>query len=41
LRGVTGLHAIEEKASVENGKIEEYRATMERTFALEDKGKVI
>jgi flavin-binding protein dodecin len=25
LRGITGLHVIEEKASVKNGKIDEYR----------------
>ena len=35
LRGITGLHVIEEKASVKNGKIEEYRVTMELTFILE------
>ena len=31
LRGITGLHVIEEKASVKNGKIDEYRVTMEVT----------
>ena len=36
LRGITGLHVIEEKASVKNGKIDEYRVTMEVTFVLED-----
>jgi dodecin len=36
LRGITGLHVIEEKASVKNGKIEEYRVTMEVTFILEE-----
>jgi dodecin len=36
LRGITGLHVIEHKASVENGKIEEYRATMEVTFILQN-----
>ena len=36
LRGITGLHVIEEKASVKNGKIDEYRVTMEVTFILED-----
>jgi dodecin len=36
VRGITGLHVIEHKASVENGKIEEYRVTMEVTFILED-----
>jgi flavin-binding protein dodecin len=35
LRGITGLHVIE-KASVKNGKIDEYRVTMEVTFILED-----
>ena len=35
VRGITGLHVIEHKASVENGKIEEYRVTMEVTFILE------
>jgi dodecin len=35
LRGITGLHVIEEKASVNNGKIAEYRVTMEVTFILE------
>jgi flavin-binding protein dodecin len=34
--GITGLHVIEHKASVENGKIEEYRVTMEVTFILEN-----
>jgi flavin-binding protein dodecin len=36
LRGITGLHVVEHKASVENGKIEEYRVTMEVTFILEN-----
>ena len=36
LRGITGLHVVEEKASVKNGKIDEYRVTMEVTFVLED-----
>ena len=35
LRGITGLHLIEEKASVKNGKIDEYRVTMEVTFILQ------
>jgi dodecin len=35
LRGITGLHVIEEKASVKNGRIDEYRVTMELTFILE------
>jgi flavin-binding protein dodecin len=36
LRGITGLHVIEQKASVANGRIDEYRVTMEVTFVLED-----
>jgi flavin-binding protein dodecin len=36
VRGITGLHVIEHKASVEDGKIEEYRVTMEVTFILEN-----
>jgi flavin-binding protein dodecin len=36
LRGITGLHVIEQKASVTNGRIAEYRVTMEVTFVLED-----
>ena len=35
LRGITGLHVIEEKASVKDGKMR-YRATMEVTFILDD-----
>jgi dodecin len=35
LRGITGLHVIEQKASVRNGKIDEFRVTMEPTFILE------
>jgi flavin-binding protein dodecin len=35
LRNITGLHVIEQKASVENGKIDEYRVTMEVTFILD------
>ena len=35
VRGITGLHLIEQKAKVENGKIAEYRVTMEITFVLE------
>jgi len=38
LRGITGRHVIEHKASVENGKIDEYRVTMEVTFILENSG---
>jgi flavin-binding protein dodecin len=36
LRGITGLHVVEHKASVTNGKIAEYRVTMELTFVLEE-----
>ncbi|MBI4012968.1 MAG: dodecin domain-containing protein [Candidatus Rokubacteria bacterium] len=36
LRGITGLHVVEQKAHVEKGKIVEYRVTMELTFILED-----
>jgi flavin-binding protein dodecin len=36
LRGITGLHVVEQKAAVSKGKISEYRVTMEITFILED-----
>jgi flavin-binding protein dodecin len=36
VRGITGLHVVEQKASVKNGKIAEYRVTMEVTFVLEE-----
>jgi len=36
LRGITGLHVVEEKAAVSGGKISEYRVTMEVTFILEN-----
>jgi flavin-binding protein dodecin len=36
LRGITGVHVLEQKAKVSNGKIEEFRVTMEVTFILED-----
>jgi hypothetical protein len=36
VRGITGLHIIEQKAKVEAGKITEYRVTMEVTFVLEN-----
>ena len=35
LRGVTGIHVIEQKAHVEKGKISEYRTTVEVTFILD------
>jgi flavin-binding protein dodecin len=36
LRGITGVHVLEQKAKVSNGGIEEFRVTMEVTFILED-----
>ncbi len=36
VRGITGLHVVEQKAAVKNGKIAEYRVTMELTFVLEE-----
>ena len=36
IRGISGLHVLEQKAKVEHGRISEYRATMEITFVLED-----
>jgi dodecin len=35
LRGVTGFEVMSLKGKVENGKIVEYRATLEVTFILE------
>ncbi|MCG8690848.1 MAG: dodecin family protein [Minwuiales bacterium] len=35
LRGITGLEVISQKAKVDNGRIAEYRVTMEVTFVLE------
>ncbi len=35
VRGITGVEVIEQKAKVANGKISEYRATVEITFILE------
>ena len=35
LRGLTGLEVVAQKAKVENGKIVEYRATIEVTFILD------
>ncbi len=35
LRGISGLEVISQKAKVEDGKISEYRATIEVTFTLE------
>ena len=36
LRGISGLEIISQKAKVVNGKIQEYRVTLEVTFILED-----
>ncbi len=36
IRGITGLHVVEQKAKVTNGAIEDYRVTMEITFVLEE-----
>jgi hypothetical protein len=36
VRGITGLHVVEQKAKVDNGKIAEYRVTMDVTFLLEE-----
>jgi flavin-binding protein dodecin len=35
LRGITGLEVLSQKAKVENGKIAEYRVTLEVTFILD------
>ena len=35
LRGVTGFEVISLKGKVDNGKITEYRVTLEVTFILE------
>jgi hypothetical protein len=36
LRGITGLQVIEERALVEDGRITEFRVTMQVIFVLED-----
>lgn len=36
VRGITGLHVVEQKAKVVKGKIAEYRVTMDLTFILEE-----
>lgn len=36
LRGITGLRVEDMKAAVSDGKITEFRVTMEVTFILED-----
>lgn len=35
LRGITGLEVVSMKAKVENGRIAEYRVTLEVTFVLD------
>jgi hypothetical protein len=35
LRNITGLYVLEHKASVSEGRIAEYRVTMEVTFILD------
>jgi flavin-binding protein dodecin len=35
LRDITGLRVVEQRVSVENGKISEYRVRMEVIFVLE------
>jgi len=35
VRGISGIEVVSQKAKVENGKIAEYRVTMEMTFILE------
>ena len=35
LRGVTGLEVVSQKAKIVDGKISEYRVTMDVTFVLE------
>ena len=35
LRGITGIEIVKENAAVENGKIAEFRATVNVTFVLE------
>lgn len=36
LRNITGLRILEQRVSVNDGKIEEYRVRMEVIFVLED-----
>ena len=35
LRGITGLHVIEQKAMVSEGKVSKYLVSMEITFVLD------
>jgi len=36
LRGITGMKVIEEKATVEDGEIVEYRVTLQGIFLLDE-----
>ncbi|MGB0619268.1 MAG: dodecin family protein [Myxococcota bacterium] len=36
LRGITGMKVVEEKATVEDGEIVEYRVTLQVIFLLEE-----
>jgi hypothetical protein len=36
VHGITGLEVVSQKAKVVDGKISEYRATLEVTFVLDD-----
>jgi len=36
LRGITGIHVLEEKARVEDGRITEFLVTMQVIFVLEE-----
>jgi flavin-binding protein dodecin len=36
VRGITGLHVVEQKAKVEKGRIAEYRVKMDVTFVLDE-----
>lgn len=36
LRGLTGLEVVSQKAKIVDGKITEYRVTIDVTFVLED-----
>lgn len=36
LHGISGLEVVSQKAKVENGKIAEYRVTVEVTFILDE-----
>ncbi len=36
IRGITGLEVVSQKAKIVEGKITEYRVTVDMTFILED-----